>query len=330
MSFTHIPDSEQRLVVQGYCEFIRDKVILPFKTGAVKAEFWVEEKVTIIPDVVFGTADFVGVRETPSGSTDLILVDLKTGFGDVHVVDNPQFLSYCIGACNAHSVTGNIIIIGYLPRVESREVPWEKWVISVAELQERKEKLTAAATLAHAILEGKQEPVYVPGDHCRYCTAKGICRAFNKDLDDKVDGLLSSAPITNTLPDPHSLDIEWRLKFLSVWSKIKEFGDSVYEITLAEAVAGKDTPGWKVVEGTRRRKWNPDLSVEEVAGHLKELGVREPTESKLITIGEVEKIVGKGKLAELTQLGDATEILVPESDKRVASKKVDNLLTDLK
>lgn len=333
MSFDHILDREQRTLLHDYCHFVVDKVVTPFIAGAHTHHIGIEERLEIITDLVWGTGDFL-VTRTMGTVTDALLIDLKTGFHDVTVPENSQFAIYALGARKRYSVNGIIIVIGYLPRIESRDVPWEKWVMTQDDLDRWEKDVVEKATKAKAIIDGLEAATYVAGDHCTFCPAQGVCTALTQKLSDDSDILLSALPIDPTVQKmvvpPAMLTPEQRGRLLEIKQDLISYLESVEELALADMKTGVQIPGYKLVEGGTRRKWL-EIDPEMVANELKGLGIDDPWQRKLITLGEVEKTIGKGKIGMLTEKSQPTIMIVPMSDKRVAiapAQAVD-MLTDL-
>ncbi|MBQ1789500.1 MAG: DUF2800 domain-containing protein, partial [Oscillospiraceae bacterium] len=100
---------------------------------------------------------------------------------------------------------------------------------------------------------------------------------------------------------------------------------------LEQALAGEHYDGWKLVEGRSVRKYADDVKVAE---KLNAAGWEDALiyERKLLGLTNMEKLVGKKKLAET--LGDlivkpaGKPVLVPESDKRPEINAAESAKTD--
>lgn len=336
MTFDHITDYEKRDVVEGYCDFVVNKVYLNFIRGADKSEAFVEAKVVVLEEAVYGTSDFVVVREF-QGTRDACVVDLKTGFNDVIIPENKQFANYSVGVMRKFGINGKIIAIGYLPRIASREVPYEKWEISQEQLLEWEVKIHSKATKALAILNGTEAPEYTAGDHCTWCPAEGKCVARLTMLnvgagEDLLTELVDSkAPAETIIPSPQSLTPEQRARLLSVKEEVIAYLGSVESLAIADMQSGTQLPGFKLVLSQTRRGWIKG-NEDDIASTLVTRGVKDPWQKKIITIGEVEKKLGKGKIDDLTELSTPSVLIVKESDKRpalAANAAINNLLTDV-
>ena len=155
--------------------------------------------------------------------------------------------------------------------------------------------------------EGEQ----IPGDWCRFCKVKANCRArarMQQETAEKsrmLNGML--------LKDDEIADLLPRLKEMTAWAK------DLQDYALEQALSGTKYKGYKVVEGASRRKITDDL---EAMKRLQTAGYpyTDITETRLKTITELQKLVGKNELPKV--LGDTlvkppgAPTLVPESDKR--------------
>lgn len=331
MVFDDIEDFDKREVVEAYCRFVTETIYPQFVRGLPAGSYaaYVEEKVEIyLPDVK-GTADFILVREV-AGRRDACLVDLKTGFHDVTVPENKQFANYSVGLARKFKINGSVIAFGFLPRVESRQEPWEKWVLTAEDITAWEQKIVAAADKAMQIYRGEREPEYAPGKHCKWCPAQGKCFAYQRQLDKEADGILSQSPLVQ-LPPVHGLTPEQKARILGAKDLIEKFLESVESLALADLEAGYDVPGFKLVNGQTRRAWIKG-SEEQIALQLQQRGVENPWQRKLITLGEAEKKISKENISDLVEPTKAKLLIVPENDKRprVTSSAVNNnLLTNL-
>jgi hypothetical protein len=160
------------------------------------------------------------------------------------------------------------------------------------------------------------EGEYVPGEYCRFCRAKALCRA-------RADHYLSLEEFHKMKPPLISKEevgeILRRAQELSAWVK------SLEEFALSECLQGNDVPGWKLVEGRAIRQF---INQEEAFRVLIDNGFEETMlyERNPLTLSETEKLVGKTKFKELlssyihTPPGKPT--LTVSEDKREPFKRV--------
>ncbi len=255
---------------------------------------------TFIPEG-FGTSDCVVI-----GGNDLYVVDYKYGRGvQVDAEGNPQIRLYALGALEANRMFYDIHTIHmviFQPRLDH---------ISTAEIG-RDALLDWGAfevrPKAKAAFDGVGD--YRAGEWCRFCRARGQCKAqsdqqlqvFREEAGDPA--LMSGADYAAILPELDAL---------------RKWADQVSDAALTRLLAGKDIPGYKVVEGRSTRQFTDQ---EAAFATLIAAGTPEAVlyERKALTLAAAEKVVGKAHFAELvggyidTPPGKPT--LAPQSDKR--------------
>lgn len=257
----------------------------------------------------FGTGDCVILY----GDT-LHIVDLKYGKGvTVSAENNPQLRLYALGAIREYSLLYTIRQVQMhivQPRLDNISIDsltadelrrWGEWVKPLAE------QASKGAGEFHA------------GDWCRFCRAKAQCRARAVQMLEigkrQTDTLLSDAEIGSILTAAQSLQ-----------SWVKSLEDYVEK----QLIAGKDIPGWKLVEGrSNRTLTNTDVAFQvlEQSGYDAALLY----ERKPLNLTALEKLCGKKHLTELIggyivkPPGKPT--VVPVSDKRrpYAKKKLEEM-----
>ena len=265
-----------------YATFVVEKFNAAKKQTS-DAEIFIEQKIDLtqfIPEG-FGTGDCFIVADRI-----LDFTDYKHGKGvRVDAVNNKQMMIYALGAYIEFSILFEIETVRmtiYQPRIDNIST----FEISVKELLEWAEKeLKPRAQLA---FDGKGN--YVPGDHCRFCRAKALCKAnANKQMK----------PITNNHyknPDlMNKLDVSYIVK---EGDTIVKWINSVKEFALAEALKGESFVGLKIVEGRSNRKYSdPD----EVAKTLIAAGYKEAIiyKKNLLGLTEMSETLGKKKMEEL-------------------------------
>lgn len=262
----------------------------------------------------FGTGDVVIIAD------DMVqVIDLKFGKGvGVSAVENPQLRLYGIGAYLEHSMLYDIRRVKMTiiqPRLEN--ISTEE--LTVEELLDWAEK--EVRPKAELALNGEGE--YLPGDHCRFCKAKAVCRARAKEN-------LALAKLE--MRDPAILE-EWeigevlrRAEELNSWAKdVKEYA---FEQALSHDVKYE---GWKLVAGRSNRKYLDEDKVKET---LIKAGFRQGdiTETKLLGITAMEKAVGKKTfeevLSNLVIKPEGKPVLVPETDSRPELNTADSAKKD--
>lgn len=250
----------------------------------------------------YGTGDLVVV-----GNGTLHVVDLKYGRGVVVSAEkNPQMMLYALGALSLFDMLYDIEKIS-MAIVQPRVDNFSTWEISVEELFKwAEEELKPKALLAST---GGGE--FCAGDHCRFCRAKNQCRARAvKNLE----------LLKYEFQDPALLTDEEIAEIIGLADELAKWAGDIYTYATALAInEGREWDGFKLVEGRTRRKYTDEAAVVEVA---KEAGYTDIFKQSLITITEMEKLMGKKKfndvLGKLVEKPKGKLTLVPETDNRQA------------
>ena len=252
----------------------------------------------------FGTADCILIK----GST-IVVIDYKYGQGvAVSAVNNPQMRLYALGAYQLLHDLYDIKIIEmhiFQPRLDSisSDTMTAEQLLAWAE-----ETVKPTAELAS---QGKGE--YKPGEHCRFCPHAGHCRALTRECMRavRVHGLRAKV---ETMPGFEIAEVLTMEPMISLWMR------RVKTQALEDLLAGKEIPGYKVVEGKMgNRKWTDEARIMST---LDEAGVPrdEYTETKLLSPAAMDKALGKKRaaelLADLTSREPGAPTVVPETDKR--------------
>lgn len=265
----------------------------------------------------FGTADCIIISD---GTIEVI--DLKYGKGvPVYADANRQLMLYGLGALRKFDVMYDIQNIK-LTIVQPRINNISTWQISVKDLMHWAEtELKPAAKLA---FEGKGE--IKAGSWCKFCSVKNQCKALAEQqleiakYEFKKPEFLSDDEISDILKRAHKF-IEWI--------------NSIEEYAQTEAYNGnKVWPGFKVVEGISRRKWiDEEKVIDTLYSRFPELSDDQIFDTKLVSISQIEKLLGKKTVQE--KLGDVIikpqgkPTLVPDTDKR-PSIGIEDAINDFK
>lgn len=295
-------DSDEMDVhTDGYVEFIQE-LIAQAKQECADPVVLIEQRLDFskyVPDG-FGTGDCVIISEGT-----LHIVDFKYGQGIlVSAEGNPQMMLYALGALelfdHIYDITTASMTI-YQPR---RENVSTYTVEKECLYQWADEVLKPIASLA---FEGSGE--CVPGEWCRFCRAAVKCRARAEDNLNLARFEFALPPL---LSDGEIEEILAKLDDLISWaSDIKAYA-------LDAAVRhGKEWQGFKLVEGRSNRKYANEEAVAEAA---KDAGYRDIYRQSLITLTEMERLMGKDNfqaiLGGLIEKPPGKPTLVPLSDKR--------------
>lgn len=300
-TFKHYSEEMERLA-NGYANFVIATVDFEAKRTGQAPVVLLEQLLDMdyAPDT-HGTLD-CGII---AGDT-LTVIDNKTGFLKVTAEENGELNSQlAIYGLYAYKCFKDIYHIKQVRLViyQERIHNISETTVSAAELEQwEREKLIPAAKNALS-----ENPSAESGWWCRYCTGRAVCRKRCEDAlatagDMKKPDLLSDAEIEQLLP---RLD------------NMVAYAESVKEYALKKAVEqGRRWSGFKLVESVTKRKI---LDEAEVGRVLLNAGY-DPYQKKLMSISEIQKLVGKTQFEELVggYIGKpkGQPVLVPEGDAR--------------
>ena len=324
-------------ITDVYAEFVIS-IIEQMKRNGIEPLVLVEERVDYshIAPSGFGTADMLIIGKDENGKGLLHICDFKTGQGVYVDADhNSQMMLYALGGLAAYGYIYEIEIVR-MSIIQPRLDNISTFECSREELEKWGESIKPIAKLA---FEGKGEQH--PGDWCRFCRAKPVCRACadealalcREEFMDLDAGAFSEGNETeeSDLTAPYQADTDTPVfkqpglipltelaAILPTLNRISSWIESVFAYVSAEAINhAVPVPGYKVVEGRSKRIFTDPKAVVDVAVQN---GYTDLYKQQLISLTEFEKMMGKKRFAEL--LGEFVAkppgklALVPENDPR--------------
>lgn len=268
------------------------------------AQVFIETRLDLTPYVPgsYGTCDCLIVSDKK-----LHIIDFKYGQGVlVEAEKNPQMMLYSLGALDIYYGLYDfqeVEMTIFQPRRENVST-WSESVDGLRKWAE--EELKPKAELADA-----GEGDFYSGDWCQFCKAAIKCRARAQAKLELAKKEFSLPPL---LTDEEIEDILPKLSDLTKWAN-----DILAYATDAALSHGKLWKGFKVVEGRSVRKYSNEDAVIKAA---KEAGYTDIFKTSLITLTEMEKLMGKKNfketLGELVIKPQGKPTLVPVTDKRPA------------
>lgn len=261
----------------------------------------------------FGTGDVCIIADGV-----LHIIDFKFGKGvKVEATKNAQLMLYAIGALKDFDMMYDIHRVA-LHIVQPRLRHISVWETTVNNLYRWAEKEVKPA--AEKAYEGKG--IQKAGSHCKFCKVKSVCATLASN---------SLALSKLGMRNPHLLTEKQLMEAYERIPSLIEWANSVNEYILKQAVSGNVPKGYKVVEGTSRRKWADESKVRET---LEKEGFEESQYMKksLKGIGDIEKLVGKkvfpGMFEDLIAKSTGAPTLVKEDDPRPQMQSIEQAKSD--
>ena len=296
-TFKHY-DEEMETLATGYANYIVGQADYEEKRTGKKPIVFVEQLLDMdyAPDT-HGTADAIII----AGDT-LTIIDYKTGFIPVKVFEGDELNSQLgIYGLYAYKLFADIY-----PIKKIRLVIYQERIHNIDDQTVEVEDLLEweVSVLRPAAKEAQNPNAEaVSGKWCKYCPGRNVCRKRSDDAlsidTEKKPELLTDSEIEELLP---------KLDF------IIDYCNSVKEYALKKAIEGKKWKGYVLSETSTKRKISDEEAVKKI---LKEAGYC-PEVTKLMSITELQKLVGKAKFNEL--VGEyvvkpkGQPVLAPESD----------------
>lgn len=265
-------------------------------------EFAVESSVNfgdLLPGV-FGSADLLGRIGKKA-----IVLDWKFGNGvAVEATENEQGMFYAAAAMRTpetqwvfEDVEEIEIIIVQPPMVK-------RWVTTPSRIAIFQMDLVAAVNGPRTRME--------TGEHCRWCAAKPTC----PKVTGAVDRALKTALVR--------LDADKVSEYLEQAELLESWIDSVRVLAYDMLENNVKVPGYKLVAKRGTRQWVNDEAPVKLLGD-------KAYESKLISVAQAEKIIGKKNFpSDVSVSVSSGSTLAAESDPRPAVIDLGKQLANLK
>ena len=276
--------------VQLYVDTIRTDIATLGGTFRSEVRFDLSE----VCEGLWGTADGVLTPE------DLLIVyDFKYGAGHrVEVKDNPQLKYYALGALlesNGRAKRVDICIVQ--PRTYHPDGPVRRYSMHAVDLLEFR------ADLIEAVVRTRNpDAPLVPGDHCLFCPAEGVCLALKERTQELAR--IDFAHLNRGPPPPATMTIEeisdvlWNADMVENWlTAVRRHAQTLMEM-------GIEVPNHKLVPKRPQRKWKHEYGSEEVVcrllAHYPGLDENALFKAELRSPAQIESLL-KAQKADLTE-----------------------------
>lgn len=297
-------DGEMDECTTAYRDYVIEVLNTEKKTcGDAKLDIEVQLDLTPWIPEGFGTSDAIIVSDNT-----LHVIDLKYGKGvPVYAPHNSQLLIYAAGALHeyeAYYAFDKVKMHIFQPRLDHIST----YEISTVDLCDYMENVIKPAAKKAWEGQGEQEA----GKWCQFCKVKANCKERAK--------MNVAIAEQNKMYDAMLLTDDEVASLLPRLSEMKKWCADIEEFALNQALSGVHYNGYKVVEGRSSRKIVDADSVQKllIDEGFKEDEFLKPKE--LLSITNLEKLVGKKKFTELASpyidKPEGKPTLVEESDKR--------------
>lgn len=291
-------------ITDVYAEFVIS-IIEQMRENGCEPLTFVEERVDYshIAPSGFGTADMLIIGKDENGRGLLHVCDFKTGKGVFVDADhNSQMMLYALGSLAAYGFLYDIEIVR-MSIIQPRLDNISTFECSRQELEDWGESIKQTALLA---FEGKGEQH--PGDWCRFCRAKPVCKACadealalcRKDFLDLDAGAFDETAEESDMTAPYEADtntavfkqpglipISELAEILPTLNRISSWIEAVFAFVSSETINhGVPISGYKVVEGRSKRVFTDTKAVVDTAVQN---GYTDLYKQTLITLTEFEK-----------------------------------------
>jgi len=215
------------------------------------------------------------------------IIDLKYGKGvSVSAEKNKQLMLYALGVMLKYDLAYDFTQI-VMTIVQPRRNNISSFTMTKADLYAwANDELKERAMIA---FEGKGD--LVVGEWCKFCNVKSRCtQIYKHNIELAKDDFREPSLLT----DDEISDILLQVNMLIEW------GNSVKDYALSLAINnGKKWPGFKLVEGTSRRKFANEEKVAEILLSQKDLSADDVYQTKLQGITNIQKVLGKKRFESL-------------------------------
>lgn len=305
--------SELAEPVQDFIDYCR---ALMKKVG--KGNFGIEERVFLDAlnppeEGMGGTADFWAYD---AEQFELEVVDYKNGSGVVvQVPGNYQLRIYALGVLlmmDGRRID-RVKITVIQPNAPHEDGGIRSYTYDVLEMLEFAEELMVAA---RRTLD--PDAPLVPGPHCKFCPASGVCPAQREHVQAIAQVTFEAMPL-DVPPTPTDLPPE---VFADIYDKLpilEEWARAMHVEAQRRLESGSPVPGRKLVARRATRQWRDPEQVEKWLREEKKLVDEEIFDQKLKSPAQIEKVIGKKNLPEdLTKKESKGYVVARDTDPRPA------------
>ena len=334
-----LPEFEMASNVVNALQLLKDleSHLLSNRTSLVRARRFIEKKVHL-SEYIWGTLDYGFAVRRDKGWEGAIL-DHKYGKGvpvrfDECVFEgaplNIQTALYGVGFYKFLKEKEKIeldYIYLYIHQPRTMGNPWEAVSIEMDKLLRFYEQVVKPAE--KRAIECYHSDTY-PGDDtfqagewCRtgFCNARAVCPTYKQYADDAIQADIGMESLP--LPSPEKVPTHKLVQLVRNKAHISDYIKQVEEYLYEQLTDNHIIPGVTLVDNKGQTRWRTDISEEDIADKLMDLGVDSPyqTTKKLLTISNAEKLAGKENKKLVRELTE-----VPLKGKKLATVNEEDVI----
>lgn len=251
--------------------------------------------------------------------------DYKHGAGvPVSAMNNEQLVLYGAGVIETYDFAFTMDVF-HLRIHQPRAGGMSEWVLTRVELLAEADRLRSLAALS----DSPEAPLNVGTKQCQFCKASPRCPARIAQLLQVMTGGCAAPELT--VADVTLLSNEHLALLMPHFELVKKTIKKVEDYALGELQAGREFPGFKVIEGDSRTKWK-DEEAAKVDFAAMGFGRNEYIKESLIGITDAKKLLPKldreNFLATHSEKPKGAPKLVPDSHPAPAMTSVGDMFAD--
>jgi len=266
----------------GHCFEAFEHVVAGIPPGAILYSEQRVDSSSFTTRGQFGTVDVAVVEEFGR----LRVKDFKYGQGiAVEVKDNLQQIYYALAISKKfHHNFVDIELEVIQPRAQHADGKIRSHVMTMDDLLAHEEKFLAAVRACEA-----PAPAFNPGQWCKWCDAKIVCKAIGKDSFAQAKVSFDAIKDDGDPPAAAPIDVKELPSMLAAFYRVELYIAAVREYAQDLAVNGAKIPGFTLVDRFGVRKW----SSEKVATQAKRTwGALAFSPPELLSPAQLEKVLG--------------------------------------
>lgn len=274
-------------------------------------QVWLERRVLLADDVDPPPAPMGGTADCILRFGHMLhIIDFKYGRGVVvEVENNPQLLYYAAAAIDSvKSEISRVATTIIQPRIEHVDGPIRTESYVFDEIEAFRRKLLAAARVALG-----DDPPLNAGEQCRWCPAKAICPALQK----QTLAVAQAEFGTDLVPIQRMPSLEEAAAVLRRLEGVGDYIGVLKQGIMRALAAGHPVPGYKLVAKRPTRQWTDEGEARTyfrdnmLDGRVVDEVLRSPA--------QVEKVLGKKALPRHLVVRVSTGVVLADaSDPRPA------------